>query len=427
MRLKTAIIAALALICLTASGETLTLSQCREMARENYPLVERYDLIDRTAEYTLSNLSKSYLPQILFRGQATYQSDVAALPEALQSVMQGMGYETKGIRKDQYILSLNLNQSIYDGGKVSASKRVAEEQRNVEKRQNDVHLYGLNERIDDLYFGILLLDRQIELNRELQTMLLDNCRKLEAMIADGIALQSDYDTMKAEQLKAAQQQIQLQSARQAYRDILGLFIGKDGDFQVEKPMAEMPESMEIDRPELKFYDSQIGLHRARLSQTDVAVRPTLSLFAQGGYGYPGYNLFESMTSHDWKLTGIVGLRLDWNISGFYTRRNERRKIETSIAEVENARDVFMFNTRIDITRQESEIKKYREVMAQDQEIMKLRQSIRSASEAKLEKGVIDINDLVKDMTEENRAKIESSMHEIEMLKSIYQLRNSVNR
>ncbi|MGM9815474.1 MAG: TolC family protein [Lepagella sp.] len=427
MRLKTAIIAVMTFVGITASGETLTLSQCREMARENYPLVERYDLINRTAEYTLSNLSKSYLPQILFRGQASYQSDVAALPEALQSVMQGMGYESKGIRKDQYNLGLNLTQSIYDGGKVSASKRVAEEQRNVELRQNEVSLYHLNERIDDLYFGLLLLDRQIELNRELQRMLLDNCRKLEAMIADGIALQSDYDTMKAEQLKASQQLIQLQSTRQAYLDMLKLFIGREGDIEVEKPMAEMPASMEIDRPELKLYDTQIGLNRARLSQTDVAVRPTLSLFARGGYGYPGYNLFESMTSHDWKLTGIVGLRLDWNISGFYTRRNERRKIETAISEVENAREVFMFNTRLDITRQESEIKKYCEVMAQDQEIIKLRQSIRATSEAKLEKGVIDVNDLVKDMTEENRAMIESSVHEIEMLKSIYQLRNSVNR
>ena len=58
-------------------------------------------------------------------------------------------------------------------------------------------------------------------------------------------------------------------------------------------------------------------------------------------------------------------------------------------------------------------------MAEDEEIIKLRSQVRKAAESKLRHGIIDVNDLLREINAENAARVQQSMHEIEMLKEIY--------
>lgn len=423
---KTIVVAALALLVLPLKAQ-ITLDECQRLARENYPLLKRYDLIRRTTDYTLSNLNKGYLPQLTFGAQATLQSDVMTLPDMLTELLRSNGYNPEGLKKDQYKVQLELNQIIYDGGNIRAGKDVARLDGEVRNRQNDVDMYAIRDRVNNLFFGILLLDDKLRLNDDLQTLLLDNQRKLEAMRRNGTAMQSDVNAVKAEYLCAKRQETELMSVRESYRNMLAVFIGRKVYDVLAKPVPSLPFSKETLRPELLMYDTQIRQTRARINQVNAGLRPTLSLFAQGYYGYPGYNMFDDMFSRDFSLNGMVGVRLSWNIGRFYTSRNDRRKLSTAIDELENRREVFLFNNRLQSTEDAAAIDKYRKMMKEDDEIISLRTAVRRSAEAKLEHGIIDVNDLLQEIIREHNARTDLSTHETEMLKSIYELKNTLNQ
>ncbi len=209
--------------------------------------------------------------------------------------------------------------------------------------------------------------------------------------------------------------------------MLEAFIGRRVSSGLEKPKADAPLDDTPDRPELRWMDARTRLIDAKEKQLDASLRPRLSLFAQGYYGYPGYDMFGDMFSHDWTLNGMVGLKLSWNLSGFYTHKNDRRRLSVKRAEVENAREVFLFNNRLQSIENHSTIRRYQLVMAEDEEIISLRSSVRKAAEEKLSHGVIDVNDLLQEINRENNARIALSTHEIEMLKSIYELKYTLNK
>lgn len=117
--------AGLGLPGLPATAQTVTIDECQQLAHENYPLIRQYDLIRQTTDHTVSNIAKGWLPQISAMAQATYQSDVMTLPDPLQNMLGGQGYDVKGLKKDQYRAGIDINQTVYDGGLISGQKRVA--------------------------------------------------------------------------------------------------------------------------------------------------------------------------------------------------------------------------------------------------------------------------------------------------------------
>ncbi len=411
------------------SRAQLTLDECQRLARENYPLVKQYELIALTTDYTVKNINRGYLPQLQFTAQATYQSDVATLPEALTGMMKAQGYNPIGLDKDQYRLSLDLQQTIYDGGNKEAQKRAARAQSDIQTAEVDVKLYEVRDRINDLFFGILLLDEQISLNEDMQKLLQSNHEKFLSMVDNGLTLQSNADMMRAEYLKARQQHVRLCASRKSFVSVLALFIGKDeGEIaSLVKPAAIQPLSMKNNRPELRMFEAQMLNNQAQRKLTSSALLPHLSLFAQGFYGYTGYNMFEDMFSHDLSWNGMVGVRLQWNISKLYTHRNDNKRLDAQQHSIETARETFLFNNNMQRIQEEQSVESYRRMLADDDEIIRLRTSIREASESKLANGVIDASDLLEDITAENQARIEQSSHEIEMLKHIYELKHTINQ
>lgn len=419
--ISTAIGLAMAMI---ATAQT-TLNDCQKWAAENYPLLKRYELLQATTDYTVANINKGWLPQLSAGAQATLQSDVMSLPDGLKSIMSQAGYNVKGLKKDQYKVAIDVSQTIYDGGSIKAAKQAARAEGEAKARQNDVDMFAIRDRVNNLFFGILLAEDKLKLNSDLQQLLLDNCRKLEAMVKGGTATNADLDAVKAEYLNARQQQVELSSARNSYVRMLEIFTGRQIEQPLKRPEAAVPEDISTQRPELSLFNAQARQLNARSAQLDAAIRPRLSLFAQGYYGYPGYNMFEDMFSHDWSLNGMIGMRLSWNISSLYTHKNEKRKLATAANEIENARDVFLFNNRLQTTQERMAVERYRRIIADDDEIIQLRTSVRQAAEAKLSHGIIDVNGLLQEITRENTARTQQSVHEIEMLKAIYELKDKL--
>lgn len=412
------------LLAVLSAAHGQTLEECQRAAEANYPLIEKMDLIRQTTALTVQNIQKGWLPQVSLTAQATLQSDVTAFPRQMQDVYRQMGIDMKGLKKDQYRIGIDVQQTVYDGGATRNKKEVARQQGLVEEAQNDVGIYNIRRRVNEMYFALLMTDEQIQLNRDLQQLLDSSEKKLETMYRNGTAAECDYLSMKAERLNAAQQQNSLQAQRQTIARMLAIFCGID----ITNPVKPKPVSNTEgnNRPELRLIDSQIKLADAQEKAIDSALMPRLNVFAQGFYGYPGLNIFEDMMRRQWTLNGMVGARLTWNIGALYTRKNDKARLQLMRQTAENSRDVFLFNSNIEQIQQEDNIMRYRRMIEEDNQIIQLRSKVRKAAESKLKHGIIDMGDLLREINEENAARLQQSMHEIEMLKEMYNRKLTTN-
>ena len=411
-----------ACVTVTASGQTL--EECQQAAERNYPLIAQHDLIARTTDITLSNIQKGWLPQVTATAQATYQSAVTSWPDEMQSLMRTMGVEMQGLKRDQYRVGLDVQQTVYDGGAISAQREVARRQGEVQQARLDVDLYAVRQRVNEMYFGLLMLDDQISLSGDLKNQLEASEKKLTSMVKHGTAAQCDLNSVTAERLNVVQQMTTLESQRRVLAEMLSAFCGLEVT-AVSKPRPVHAGSGNM-RPELALIDSQLSLADAQERALNSVLLPRVGLFAQGYYGYPGYNMFKDMMGREWSWNGMVGARVTWNIGALYTRSGDKAKIELQRETARNQREVFLFNNRLEQMQRQEAIDRYSSLMAQDDDIIALRQQVRKAAESKLSHGIIDVNDLVRDINSENAARVQRSLHEIEMLKGMYDLKYTTN-
>ena len=402
-----------------------TLEECQQAAEKNYPVIKQYGLIAQTTGLTVKNIQKGWLPQITASAQATYQSDVVSWPENMQRMYQQMGLNMKGLSKDQYKIGVDLQQVIYDGGAIGSQRTIARQEGKVQEAQTEANLYQVRKRVNEMYFSLLLLDEQIRLNDDVKALLLSSEKKLAAMVKGGTAATSDFDNVKAERLSVAQQNENLKSQRQMLQRMLSVFCGIEIS-NPEKPAAVEASASASNRPEIRLFDNQLKLAEVQEKALNTKLRPTLGLYAQGYYGYPGLNMFEDMISRKWSLNGIVGIKLSWNIGELYTHKNDKAKLKAQRELIENAREVFLFNNNMEQIQQTENVSRYRTMMQGDDEIIALRTNVRKAAESKLAHGIIDVNSLLREINNENAAKTQQAIHEIDMLKEMYNLKYTNN-
>ena len=419
------IMISLALIILSSGSWAQTLEECQQAAEKNYPLIKQYGLIAKTTQLTVKNIQKGWLPQVTASAQATYQSAVTAWPESMQSIYQQMGLNMKGLRKDQYKIGVDLQQTIYDGGAISSQRNIAQQEGKVQEAQTETNLYQVRRRVNEMYFSLLLLNEQIQLNEDVKALLQSSEKKLSAMVKGGTAATSDLDNVRAERLSVEQQNENLKQQKQMLQRMLSVFCGLEVN-NTQKPAPVQIASSVNNRPEMRLYNSQLELTEAKEKALDTQLRPKLGLFAQGFYGYPGLNMFEDMMNRKWSLNGIVGIKLSWNVSAFYTHKNDKARLSTQREMIENVREVFLFNNQLEEIQQNENINRYQAMMKSDDEIIVLRTNVRKAAESKLTHGIIDVISLLREINNENAAKTQQSIHEIDMLKEMYNLKYTNN-
>lgn len=425
---KRIFIGALLLITAGSLHAQVTLERCVELAQENYPLIKKYDLIDRTQEINLSDINKGWLPQIGVYGQGTVQNAVPSFPDALSDMMIQMGTDMSGLGKLQYKVGVDVSQTIWDGGVSKSRREIARADSEERQATLDVQLYSIRERVENLFFGVLLIDEQIKQTQATQSLLQSNLDRLRAMKSNGTAMQSDVDMVEAQYLAISQQLIQAQSNSQSYRRMLGIFTGMDmTGQQLEMPDAKIPDNLTPNRPELALFDAQARTNTAQLGNIRSSLMPKIGLFAQAYYGYPGFDNFKSMMNRDLSFNVLAGVKVSWNIGSFYTKKNCERRLQLAAETIAADRDVFLFNTSLQTQSQTDRISELRDIMNDDSRIVELRANVRKAAESQLENGVIDATALLTKITDENQARLTSSYHEIQLIQSIYQLKNTLNR
>lgn len=419
------IMISLALIMLSSVSRAQTLEECQQAAEKNYPLIKQYGLIAKTTQLTVKNIQKGWLPQVTASAQATYQSAVTAWPESMQTMYQQMGLNMKGLSKDQYKIGIDLQQTIYDGGAISSQRNIAQKEGKVQEAQTETDLYQVRRRVNEMYFSLLLLNEQIQLNEDVKALLQSSEKKLSAMVKGGTAATSDLDNVRAERLSVEQQNENLKQQKLMLQRMLSVFCGFEVN-NTQKPKPIQIASLVNKRPEMRLYNSQLELTEAKEKALDTQLRPKLGLFAQGFYGYPGLNMFEDMMNRKWSLNGIVGIKLSWNVSAFYTHKNDKARLSAQREMIENAREVFLFNNKLEEIQQNENINRYQTMMKSDDEIIVLRTNVRKAAESKLAHGIIDVISLLREINNENAAKTQQSIHEIDMLKEMYNLKYTNN-
>lgn len=406
----------------------VTVEQCVALAQENYPLIQKYDLLRQSRQIDLSDINKSWLPQIGIYAQGTVQNVVPSFPDALSDVLDQMGTDMKGLGKLQYKVGVDLNQTIWDGGTSKASRTIAERENAQQEAALDVELYAVRERVENLFFGILLVEEQIKQAELTHTLLESNLAMLRSMKTNGTATQSDVDMVEAQFLTVQQQITQARSISDSNRRLLGIFTGTDmSDEKLTKPSSSMPSELISARPELALFDARIKNNDARLGSIKSSVMPRIGLFAQAYYGYPGYDYFKSMMNRDMSFNVLAGVKVSWNIGSFYTKKNSERKLRLANDGIVADREVFLFNTNLQTSSQTAHISELEDIMKEDSRIVELRANVRRSAESQLRNGVIDATALLTKITDENQARLTSSYHEIQLIQSIYQLKYILNR
>lgn len=390
------------------SQPQLNLEECYEKARINYPLIKQKDYITKTRDYSVSNVWKGYLPQITISGQVTYQSDVTSLPISIP----GMTIET--LTQDQYKAIADVSQVVYDGGIMSANADIRRSSAEVDDHKVEIELLKVKDRISQIYFGILLLDEQLVQTKLIQMDLNASLDKLNAAFANGTATKPNVDILKAELLKTVQREIELKSTRSAFREMLGLLINQqlNEETKLEIPQFQSSvENIEINRPELKLYSSQANSIENQSGLTLAKILPKASLFFQGGYGKPTLNMLEN--KFDWYY--IAGARLTWSPSNLYSNGSENEINELNKKSVEAQKETFLLNTNLALKQQNSEIEKLHSLIKVDKQIIEIRTSVKEASKAQLENGVITSNDFIRELNAEDNAKQNLVIHSIQLM------------
>lgn len=400
-------------------SDSLTLQQCYALARRHAPQAKQQVLLQQSADYTLENAARGYLPQVGIYGQATYQSEVTQVPVSIP------GHEIPVLSKDQYKLYGEVQQTLYDGGAIRQQRALTQAQSQVDQQGVEVALYALEERINPLFFGVLIIDRQRAQNATLQQDIRAALEKMEAAVRLGTALQSQVAILRSELLQAAQQAVELQSTRESYIAMLELFIGQPvapGTVFVEPPVpAAVPA--DLYRPELQQFKLQAAVLNVQERSIAVRNRPRVSVFFQGGLGRPALN----MLSNDVRGYYLGGVRLQWQLSGWYTARNDAALVGIARRQLTVQEETFVLQTRVTQARQRADVQKYNALLETDDAIIALRTSVKETAAVQLANGVMDAHDYLREVHAEDQARQARNLHAMQGLMARYVVQTTTGR
>ena len=384
----------------------ISLQQAFSLAEQNYPLIHQKDLLQQTEQLSIQNLNSNHLPQLMVNGQATYQSDVTTVNIPLPNVKFPIP------TKDQYKVTAEADQLLFDGGVTKAQKDIQSLNTNVQENSLAVELYNLKTRINQLYFTILYQD---ELLNETDITLKNvqvGIDKVKPQVENGVALRSNLLELQAQYLQTQQRAIEIKSTRKGLANALSVLIGQP---ILENTRLEMPPDYNvadttIRRPELQLYQSQSLLYAGQEKLIAARNLPKTSAFLQGGYGRPALNLF----SNEFKPFYIAGVKLNWSLGGYYNFKRDKKLVEINQKTVDLQKGVFLLNTQSQLEQQRADIDKYAALVVSDNEIIQLRKQVTEAAKAQLENAVITTNDYLIQVNVEDAARRSLVLHQLQL-------------
>ena len=406
----------------------VTIEECLSKAETNYPIIRKYNLLDATCDIDLSEINNSWLPRVGLYGQVTMQNIVPAFPKSLTGVLDQMGQTMKGLGKVQYKVGVDVSQTIWDGGVSSARRELTRTQQSLNRSALDVEIYAVRQRVQSVFFAILLTEEQIEQSEVTRALLQNNLEQIRSKVRNGVAMQSDADMVEAQWLTIDQDISRAKSAAEGYRNVLEIFIGESmRGKSLVRPSVDIPLNDDNQRPELKLFENRLAANAVTERLHNTSLMPKIGMFAQAYYGYPGFDYFQSMINRDLSFNILAGVKISWNIDSFYSRKNNSKRTSVNAFEINSDREMFLFNSKIQSVSQREAISGLRDLMKEDTRIIELRGNVRRAAESQLANGIIDATALLSKISDENIAQLNARLHEIQLIKEIYNLKYILNQ
>lgn len=392
----------------------LNLDSCQVKAYRNYPLIQQFGLIEQSKELTLSNANKAWLPQL----------DITLIGGAIHGMpsFAPPGTESSSSWNKELITIGQLNQMIWDGGMTRASKGIIEANSEIERADLEVNLYQLRDRVNNLYFGVLLIEEQMAQLDLLKETLVLNQKRIENAIENGTAFKSDADEIKVEIINAEQKKTELEYNKQAYIAVLSAMIGEkipEDEIFTRPAFSGSVDNLTNNRPELVKFNQQRSLVESQAKLNKAMLIPKFGVMGYGLFLTPGVEFGASTLDNLF----VAGLSVSWQLGPMYKNGNNKKLTEVSLQRIQNQEDVFLFNTNLELSQTDKEMEKYRKLLEQDRELLALKTSIKESYTVKYDNGVATMSDVLQRINDENAAKQTLILHEIQYLMKAYQYLN----
>jgi outer membrane protein TolC len=390
--------------------QVVRLQDCYESMLVNYPLASQSDIYQQSSELSIKNLKTNWLPNAELKAQATYQSDVLELNLDLP-----ISFDLPTMPKDQYKATVDINQLIYDWGRIKSAKQLESINLKTNIQTSHVELNKIKEQINKFYFAILILER----NEELLGVMLNDLgikqKSVQSGVKNGVLLSSELSALKAEILKVNQSVNEIKNQRLATIDVLseitGISLTYESEFEI--PEYEIDNSESLKRPESVLFnyqkeklDATTKLLSKQNTTTDIA-------FTQLGYGKPGLNMLNDQFDSYY----YVGVGLNWKFWDWSKTSREKKIVLLNKDLVSTQESTFNKQINIALKNESAKIKIYEDAVESDKEIIKLREEVTESARSKLDNGVITSTDYITELSKETQAKINYETHKIQLIQS----------
>ena len=397
---------------LSNAQKILTLKECYDLALSVNAIAGEKEAYANISKIRDENLTKGWLPSLDANASVAYNSDVVDFAAA-SSAIPGMSSIFKPMPRDQYKITLDINQVIYDGGAIRSAREMEQADLRINEKQTETDLYKLRAQVNTYFFNIMLLNRQKELLENYLALIDKRIASMQSAAANGVISKSDIDVLNSEKLKLGQQITENRLRRAALikilSDITGREISDSAELILPTQVAELPS--ELLRPELQIFDLRKDQLSAGLKMVRSKRMPKAFGFATLGYGNPpGMDFFND----SFDTYYMMGAGIKWNIFDWNKAKNEKQLISLQQVIIENRKADMTDNLRRQLESKMSEINSLRELVKTDSELIALRKRITSSSESQFENGTITATEYLNELNSEKSAVINSEIHKINL-------------
>lgn len=391
--------------------DTLKLNDCYDRVFEKYPNAYQKIIYENASGLKLKNLDVNYLPQISFKGQATYQSEVTKMNIPIPTI------KTPEMSKDRYQLTLDVKQLLWDGGTTVALKDVEEKQLSSDKQKIEVELYGLRQKVNDLYFSVLLLQEKKNINMVYYEDVKSKITEINSKIENGVLPKNNLYILQAQLLQIEQEIESIDADRNASLKMLSEMMENNIDnrtvLSLPNPSADNYEVAPGERPEYRMFELQKIQFNAMQSTVDSRIMPKLSAFGQAGYGRPGLNMLDNTFQPFY----TVGLSVAWNPVNWNSNKNEIQIYEANKKMIDRQKETFDKNLKVTLEKYKSDIDKFESLLKKDEELMNIRQKIVDIASSQLTNGTITSTTYLTELANKNQAVLSYKTHLVQLIQA----------
>ncbi|MGM0738867.1 MAG: TolC family protein [Bacteroidota bacterium] len=401
-----------------AAADTLTLEQAYEMVSDRYPLSAQAGMQREIRDLQLENADAGWLPEFRLSGLAQYQSDVTEIDIRLPAAPDGFDIPTQP--KDRYQMALDLEQRLYDGGRIRARRNLAHSRTDVALHRIRVSQHELRDRVNDAWFAIHALRAQQTALEITEEELAQRFQEITSLVEHGAVPASNADIIRAEQLRITQQMRSLKAREKSAISVLSILLDTELPADIFLQMPDVPDTPGQpvgpdfrQRPEMALFEAQRSELMQQEEMATASYRPHISAFGQAAYGRPGLDMFKDRFQ-PWY---IVGVRASWSIWNWRTADREREILQIRQRLINNQQEIFNRTMHMAVQQDLERLAELRETIRTDKEIIALHENIVSDAVSHLEHGAITATEYINELANRQRAVINRDMHRIELART----------